>query len=84
MNSSPSVFCEKFHYKGFKAYPGGKNHQKAVCRSAFFINSELKLQCHIVQNTLLQTVLLAILPTGIQMNNDRTLPIVSIYIWIFI
>jgi len=29
-----------------------------------FVNSVLKLQCHIVKNALLQTVFSAILPTG--------------------
>jgi len=32
---------------------------------AFFVNSALKIQCYVVNNTLLQTAFSAILPTGI-------------------
>jgi len=42
--------------------PSGKNRQKAVWRSAFLVNSALKIQCHIVKNTLPQAAFSAILP----------------------
>jgi len=35
--------------------PSGQNRLKTVWRSAFFVNSTLKVQCDIVKNTLLQT-----------------------------
>jgi len=38
--------------------------KKTVRRSAFFGNSALKIQCHIIKYTLKQTAFLAILPTG--------------------
>jgi len=41
----------------------GQNRQKTVWRSAFCVYSALKIQCHIVKNTPLQTALSAILPT---------------------
>jgi len=41
--------------------PSGQNCQKTVRRSAFFVNSALKIQCNIVKNTLLQTAFSAIL-----------------------
>jgi len=37
--------------------------QKNILKESVFVNSALKLQCHIVENTLLQTVFSAILPT---------------------
>jgi len=43
--------------------PSGQNRQKTVCRSAVFLNSALKIQCHVV-STLLQTAFSAIFPTG--------------------
>jgi len=41
-----------------------ENRQKSSLKESVFINSALKLQCHIAKNALLQTALLAILPTG--------------------
>jgi len=32
-------------------YPVAKIAQKTVCSSSFFVNSTLKIQCHIVKNT---------------------------------
>jgi len=46
--------------------------KKTVQRSAFFVNSVLKIQCRIVKNTLLQTAFLAILPTGKGERNQLT------------
>jgi len=43
----------------------GKITKKKVWRSAFFVDSELKIQCHIVKNTHLQTAFSVILPTRI-------------------
>jgi len=43
----------------------GQNRQKTVCVSAFFVNSALKILCHIVINTFLQTVFF--LPTGFEL-----------------
>jgi len=42
-----------FNFILFK--PCGQNRQKTVCRSAFFVNSVLKIQSHVVKNTLLHT-----------------------------
>jgi len=41
-----------------------KSPKKTVRRSAFFVNSTLKKQCHIVKNTFLQIAISVILPTG--------------------
>jgi len=45
--------------------PSGQNHQKQSEGSCVFVNSALKMRCHIVKNTLSQTVLPAILSTGL-------------------
>jgi len=47
------------------------------CESDVFVNSALKIQCHVVDNTLLQTAFSVILPTGkndrlCKLNNNRT------------
>jgi len=42
----------------------GKLAKKGSLKECVFVNSALKTQCHIVKITLLQTVFLAILPTG--------------------
>jgi len=34
-------------------------------KECVYVNSSLKIQCHIVKNTLLQTAFSAILPTGV-------------------
>jgi len=43
----------------------GQNRQKTVWRSAFFVNSALKIQCDIFKNTLLQTVFRRFCPLGL-------------------
>jgi len=53
----------KFLFREFEGYcnlDSGQNRQKkTVSRSAFFVNSALKIQFHIVKNTLLQTAYFA-------------------------
>jgi len=56
-----------FQFQCIQSVPSGQNRQKTAWRS--FINSALKIQCHIVKNTLLQNAQNAfsvILPTGLQ------------------
>jgi len=43
----------------------GKIDKKNSVKECVFVNSALKIQCHVVNNTLLQTAFSAILPTGI-------------------
>jgi len=43
--------------------PSGQNRQKGV--RFFFVNWALKIQCHIVKNTLPQTAFSGVLPTGL-------------------
>jgi len=47
----------------------GKIAKKTVWRCAFFDNLALKIQCHVVKNTLLQTAFSAIFPTEYELVN---------------
>jgi len=40
-------------------------------KECIFVNSALKIQCHVVKNTLLETAFSAILPTGIALRGHR-------------
>jgi len=44
--------------------PSEKNRQKYSLKECVIDNSALKIQCHIIKNTLLQTAFSAILPTA--------------------
>jgi len=44
--------------------PVNQQNRQTVRRSAFFVNSALKIHYHIVKNTLPQTAFSEILPTG--------------------
>jgi len=43
----------------------GQNRRKSSLKQCVFVSLPLKIQCHIVKNTLLQTAFSAILPTGL-------------------
>jgi len=47
------VFTSILH--GNLDIPSGQNRQKNSLKVCIFVNSALKLQCHIIKNTLLQT-----------------------------
>jgi len=46
--------------------PSEKNHQKHSLKESVFIDTALKIQCHVVKNALLQTAFSAILATGMK------------------
>jgi len=50
-------------------YPSAQNRQKKSLKEGVFVSSALKIQCHIVKNTLLHTAFSAILRTGIYYYN---------------
>jgi len=50
--------------QAFRLQPSGQNRQKNSLKCIFVINSALKIQCHIVKNTLLQTAFSVILSAG--------------------
>jgi len=45
--------------------PVGKIAKNSLKECVFFVNSALKIQCHIVKNTLLQMAFSGIFPTGL-------------------
>jgi len=47
----------------------GKIAKKNSLKECSFVNSALKIQCHIVKSTILQTAFWEILPTGIAKYN---------------
>jgi len=51
----------------WRTSPVGKIAKKTVWKSACFVKSALKTQCHVVKNTLLRTSFSVILPTGSQL-----------------
>jgi len=48
-------------------FPVGKIAKKNTLKECSFVNSALKIQCHIIKNTLPQTALSEILPTGLNL-----------------
>jgi len=63
-----------------RRFPVGKIAKKSSLNECVFVNSALKIQRHIVKNTLLQTAFSAILPTGFEFSRPFVLTLILIKI----